>query len=326
MKKPIRIAVTGAGGAIGYALIFRIASGDMLGPQQPVILHLLEIEAGRNSVEAAMMELEDCAFPLLHGFSAFFDPRRGFADVNYAILVGARPRSKGMERRDLLHANGEIFSAQGRALNEVAARDVRVVVVGNPANTNALIAMRNSPDLNPSQFTCMLRLDHNRAIAMLAKHLQCPTGDIRNMTVWGNHSSTQFPDLSHCKVREEPALELVDPDWFENEFIPAVQQRGARVIEARGASSAASAASAAIDHVRTWALGTPENDWTSMGVLSDGGYGVEPGLMFSHPVTMENGDWQIVEGLELDEFARDRLARTNHELCEERDAVAALIP
>ncbi len=325
MKDPVKIAVTGAGGAIGYALLFRIAAGDMLGPDQPVALRLLEVEAARKSVEAVIMELEDCAFPLLRNAAAFFNPLEGFADVNHALLIGARPRGKGMERKDLLHANGEIFSAQGRALNEAAARDVHVTVVGNPANTNALIAMHNAPDLDPAQFTCMLRLDHNRAASLLAKHLRCAVTDIRNMTVWGNHSSTQLPDLSHCKVRGKPALELVDRAWFEREFIPAVQQRGARVIEARGASSAASAAASAVDHVRTWMSGTPADDWTSMGVFSDGSYGVEPGIIFSHPVTTKNGRWRIVGGLELDEFVRGKLADTNRELCEERDAIAALL-
>ena len=325
MKSPVTISITGAGGAIGYALIFRIAAGDMLGPEQPVVLHLLEIEAARKSVEAVIMELEDCAFPLVHGCSAFFDPFEGFAGANYAMLVGARPRGKGMERKDLLHANGEIFSVQGRALNEAAARNVRVTVVGNPANTNALIAMHNAPDLDPRQFTCMLRLDHNRAMALLAKHLQCTLSDIRHMVVWGNHSATQFPSLLHCKVHGKPALELVDQGWFKNEFIPAVQQRGAQVIEARGASSAASAASAAIDHVHTWAAGTPGGDWASMGVFSDGSYGVEPGLIFSYPVVIQDGQWQIAKDLELDEFARGRLAETARELREERDAVAALL-
>ncbi len=324
LKDPVKIAVTGAGGAIGYALLFRIAAGEMLGPEQPVVLHLLEVEAARKSVEAVMMELDDCAFPLLRGAAAFFDPFEGFAGVNYAVLVGARPRSRGMERKDLLHVNGEIFSLQGRALNAAAARDVRVTVVGNPANTNALIAMHNAPDLPPSRFTCMLRLDHNRAKALLARHLRCSLAEVRNMTVWGNHSATQFPDLSHCKVRGEPALDLVGRDWFENEFIPAVQQRGARVIEARGASSAASAASAAIDHVRTWMSGTPADDWTSMGVFA-ARYGVEPGVMFSYPMTTAGGEWRVVEGLELDEFARARIADTGRELHEERAAVRDLL-
>ena len=324
LKPPVTIAVTGAGGAIGYALVFRVAAGDMLGPDQPVILHLLEVEAAREKVEALLMEIEDCAFPLLRKAAAFFDPREGFAGADYALLVGARPRGKGMERKDLLHVNGEIFSAQGRALNEAAARDVRVVVVGNPANTNALIALHNAPALSPSQFSCMLRLDHNRAAALLAKHLNRPVTEVRKLVVWGNHSSTQFPDLSHCEVGGSPALELVDRRWFEEEFIPAVQQRGARVIEARGASSAASAAAAVIDHVRTWAFGTPAGDWTSMGVFA-GDYGVEPGVMFSYPVTTENGEWRVVPDLELDEFARAKLKATERELREERAAVAELL-
>ena len=327
MKPPVKIAVTGAGGAIGYALLFRIAAGDMLGPEQPVILHLLEIDAARKSVEATIMELDDCAFPLLHGCRAFFNPLEGFADVNYALLVGARPRGRGMERKDLLHVNGEIFSVQGRALNEAAARDVRVAVIGNPANTNALIALRNAPDLAPSQFSCMLRLDHNRATTMVAQRAGCMIADVRCMTVWGNHSSTQFPDLSHCTVRGKPALDIVGREWFEDEFIAAVQQRGAKVIEARGASSAASAANAAIDHLRTWVSGTPENDWTSMGVFAeDNAYGVEPGTVFSYPVTTKGGEWRIVEGLDLDGFAQDKIATTARELREEQAAVAASLP
>ncbi len=325
MNPPVTIAVTGAGGAIGYALVFRIAAGDMLGPDQPVILHLLEIEAARKSVEALLMEIEDCAFPLLQkAVASFDDPCAGFADADYALLVGSRPRGKNMERKDLLHVNGEIFSVQGRALNEAAARGVRVAVVGNPANTNALIALHNAPDLSPSQFSCMLRLDHNRAAALLAKHLRRPVTDVSKLAVWGNHSSTQFPDLSHCQVGGSPALELTGRRWFEEEFIPAVQQRGARVIEARGASSAASAASAVIDHVRTWAFGTPEGDWTSMGVFA-GDYGVEPGVMFSYPVTTKDGEWRIVPDLELDEFARAKIKATERELREERDAIAGLL-
>lgn len=297
----------------------------MLGPDQPVILHLLEIEAARKSVEALLMEIEDCAFPLLHDTAAFFDdPRKGFTDADYALLVGSRPRGKSMERKDLLHVNGEIFGFQGRALNEAASRNVRVVVVGNPANTNALIALHNAPDLSPSQFTCMLRLDHNRAAALLAKRLRRPVTEVSRLTVWGNHSSTQFPDLSHCRVGDSPALELTGRPWFEDEFIPTVQQRGTRVIEARGASSAASAASAVVDHVRTWTFGTPESDWTSMGVFA-GDYGVEPGVMFSYPVTTKDGEWRIVSGLELDEFARAKIKATERELREERDAVATLL-
>ena len=324
MKEPVKVAVTGAGGAIGYALVFRIAAGDMFGRDRPVTLHLLEIEAARRNVEAVLMELDDCAFPLLRGASAFFDPFGGFDGVDHAVLVGARPRGKNMERKDLLQANGKIFSLQGRALNEAAARDVRVTVVGNPANTNALIALHNAPDLDPAHFTCMLRLDHNRARALLARHLQCPVSSVSNMTVWGNHSTTQFPDLSHCRVNGRPALESVDRNWFEKEFIPTVQQRGARVIEARGASSAASAAAAAVDHVRAWVTGTPTSDWTSMGVFA-GRYGIEPGVIFSYPVTTEGGEWRIVEGLEIDEFARERLAASDRELREERAEVLELL-
>ena len=325
MKNPVKIAITGAGGSIGYALIFRIAAGDMLGLDQPVILNLIEIESGRQRIESAMMEMEDCAFPLLHKCSAFFDLTEGFVDVDYAILVGAYPRKKGMERKDLLQINGEAFSVQGRAINESAARNVRVLVVGNPANTNALIASHHAPDLSPSQFTCMLRLDYNRAVALLAKHLHCPVQDIKNMTVWGNHSSTQFPDLSHCKVRGKAALEIVDQSWFEETFIPTVQQRGAHVIEARGASSAASAASAVIDHIHTWASSTSDDNWTSMGVLADGSYGIKPGIMFSYPITVKDGEWKIVEGLEINQFARSKLATSDHELREERDAISKFL-
>ena len=325
MKKPVKVAVTGAAGSIGYEVIFRIAAGDMLGRDQPVILHLLEIEAAQKQVEAVIMELEDCAYPLLQGCTPFFDPFEAFAGVGYAILIGARPRGKGMERKDLLQANAQIFSAQGRALNESADRGVRTLVVGNPANTNALIALRNAPELPPSQFTCMLRLDHNRALGLLARQVDSSVSDIRNLTVWGNHSSTQFPDLSHCKVAGRPALELVSRSWFEDEFIPAVQQRGAKVIEARGSSSAASAASAVIDHVRTWVSGTPTGDWTSMGVFSEGDYGIAPGLVFSYPLLIRDGEWQIVQKLPIDEFSRRKIKATEAELCAERELVASLL-
>lgn len=325
LKNPVRIAITGAAGAIGYALTFRIAAGDMFGREQAVILHLIEIEAARRNVEALMMELEDCAFPLLRGCNAFFDPFEGFAGVDYALLIGSRPRTQGMERKDLLEVNGEIFSSQGRALNESASRNVRVLVVGNPANTNALIALYNAPGLTPSQFTCMLRLDHNRAKSLLAKHLGCHVSEVQKMTVWGNHSSTQFPDISYCTVGGKPASELVEKKWLEDKFIPAVQQRGARIIETRGTSSAASAASAVIDHMHTWVSGTADGDWTSMGVFSDGDYGTPPGVMFSFPIVVNNGQWQIVQGLEIDEFSRRRLDTTAVELSEERSLVELLL-
>ena len=325
MKKPVKIAVTGAAGAIGYEVIFRIAAGDMLGQDQPILLHLLEIEAARKQVEAVVMELEDCAYPLLRGCTPFFDPFEGFSGVGYAILIGARPRTKGMERKDLLQANAQIFSTQGRALNESADRDVRTLVVGNPANTNALIALRNAPDLPPSRFASMLRLDHNRAIGLLARHVGASVSDISNMTVWGNHSATQFPDLSHCKIAGKPALDLVHRSWFENEFIPAVQQRGARVIKARGSSSAASAASAIMDHMRTWVLGTVPGDWTSMGVFSEGDYDTATGLVFSYPLVTKGGEWQIVQGLPIDAFCRRKIKETEAELWEERNLVQSLL-
>ena len=325
MKKPVKIAVTGAAGTIGYEVIFRIAAGDMLGRDQPIILHLLEIEAARRRVEAVIMELEDCAYPLLHGCSPFFDPYEAFSGVSHAILIGARPRTKGMERKDLLETNARIFSTQGRALNESADRNVRTLVVGNPANTNALIALHNAPDLPPSRFTSMLRLDHNRATSLLAKHVGSSVADVSNLAVWGNHSSTQFPDLSHCKVAGKPALDLVRRNWFEDEFIAAVQQRGARVIEARGSSSAASAAAAVMDHMRTWVFATPAGDWTSMGVFSEGDYDIAPGLVFSYPLQIKDGEWQIVQGLQVDAFSRRMIRATETELCEERDLVASLL-
>ncbi len=325
MKAPVRVAVTGAAGQISYSLLFRIAAGDMLGPEQPVILHLLEIPAAMGALEGVVMELEDCAFPLLHEIVATDDPVVAFRDVEFALLVGARPRGPGMERRDLLEANAGIFKVQGEALNESADRNVRVVVVGNPANTNAMTAMRSAPDLNSRNFTALTRLDHNRAIAQLAARLGVRVDEIRRMTIWGNHSTTQYPDLSHTLVRGEPALQMVDRGWYEEQFIPRVAKRGAEIIQARGASSAASAASAAIDHMRDWVYGTPEGDWVSMAVPSDGSYGIPEGLVFSYPVTISGGDYQIVQGLELDDFSRQKMAATQKELEEERDAVASLL-
>lgn len=322
-NQPLRIAVTGSAGNIGYALIFRIASGQMTGGR-PVILHLIDIEPMRKVLDAVAMELEDCAFPALADCVLATDPKRGFRDIDIALLVGSRPRGKGMERKDLLQSNGEIFRTQGRALNENAARDVKVLVVGNPANTNALIASANAPGLDARQFTCMTRLDHNRGVAMLAQRLGCAPADIRKMIIWGNHSSTQFPDPLHCEAGGQPAK--ADMEWIKETFVPAVQQRGARVIEARGASSAASAANAVIDHIRSWMDGTPPGDWTSMGVPADGSYGVKPGIMFSYPVTAANGDWRIVQDLELNEYEQSMIAATEKELREERAAIEDLLP
>ena len=327
MKQPLRVAVTGAAGNISYAMLFRIASGEMLGKDQPVILQLLEITPALDALKGVVMELEDCAFPLLAGIVQTDDANVAFKDVDYALLVGARPRGPGMERKDLLEANAAIFSAQGKALNEVASRDVKVLVVGNPANTNALIAQRNAPDLDPRNFTAMTRLDHNRAMAQLAGKTDSTVNDIKNMTIWGNHSSTQYPDLTACTVNGKPALDLVDRDWYENTYIPEVQQRGAAIIKARGASSAASAANAAIAHMRTWALGTDENDWVSMGVYSNGEYGIAEGLIYSFPCTCTNGDWTIVDGVDVSsDFSKEKMAATEQELSEERDAVAHLLP
>ena len=325
MKTPVRIAVTGCAGNIGYALLFRIAAGDMLGPDQPVILHLLEVTPALKALEGVVMELRDCAFPLLSNIVATDDPAVGFKDADYVILVGARPRGPGMERKDLLEANGAIFTVQGRALNDHASRGVKVLVVGNPANTNALIAMRSAPDLDPRQFTAMMRLDHNRAISQLAAKTGSSVPAIRRMTVWGNHSSTQYPDISHALVDGRPAPELVDQAWLEADFIPTVQQRGAAIIAARGASSAASAASAAIDHLRSWALGTADGDWVSMGIPSDGSYGIEQGIIYSFPVTCRDGRYQIVQDLAVSAFSRGRMDATAKELLEERDAVQHLL-
>ena len=325
MKAPVRVAVTGAAGQIGYALLFRIAAGDMLGPDQPVILHLLEITPALPALQGVVMELNDCAFPTLNKVTATDDAKVAFKDCGIALLVGARPRGPGMERKDLLLANAQIFSAQGKALNEVADRGVKVLVVGNPANTNALIARANAPDLNPRNFTAMMRLDHNRALSQLAEKTGAHTTDIRKLTVWGNHSSTQYPDLSHATVGGKPAKSLVDQKWIEETFIPVVQQRGAAIIKARGASSAASAASAAIDHVHTWVKGTAPGDWISMAVPSDGSYGIKEGLIYSYPVTTKDGEYQIVQGLSVDEFSRKRMDLTEKELREERDGVKDLL-
>jgi malate dehydrogenase len=325
VKTPVRVAVTGAAGQIGYSLLFRIASGQLLGEDQPVILHLLDITPALAALNGVAMELEDCAFPLLQGVVQSDDPDVAFADVNYAMLVGARPRSKGMERKDLLEANGAIFTVQGKALSDNAASDVRILVVGNPANTNALIAMNNAPNIPHERFTAMTRLDHNRALAQLADKTDSTVNDITKMTIWGNHSATQYPDLFHSEVKGQNAAELVnDQAWLEGEFIPTVQQRGAAIIEARGLSSAASAANAAIDHVHDWALGTPDGDWVSMAIPSDGSYGVPEGLMSSFPVTCSGGEYAIVQGLEIDEFSRGRIDASVAELAEERDAVSEL--
>ncbi|MCD9625559.1 malate dehydrogenase [Rhabdothermincola salaria] len=325
MKTPVRVAVTGAAGQIGYSLLFRIASGQMLGEDQPVILQLLDITPALDALRGVAMELDDCAFPLLEGIVQTDDPDVAFGDVDYALLVGARPRSKGMERKDLLEANGAIFTVQGKALSDSASKDVRVLVVGNPANTNALIAMNNAPNIDNGRFTAMTRLDHNRAMAQLAAKTGTTVRDITKMTIWGNHSATQYPDLFHAEVKGQNAAALVDDQaWLEGEFIPTVQQRGAAIIEARGLSSAASAANAAIDHMRTWALGSPEGDWVSMAIPSDGSYGVPEGLMSSFPVTCSGGEYSIVQGLDIDEFSQGRIDATVTELTEERDAVKDL--
>lgn len=325
MSKPAkRVAVTGAAGQIGYSLLFRIANGDMLGKDQPVILQLLDITPALPAVRGVVMELEDCAFPLLAGVVVTDDPKVAFKDADYALLVGARPRSKGMERKDLLEANGAIFTVQGRALDEAASRDVRVLVVGNPANTNAWTCMKSAPDIAPGQFTAMTRLDHNRAIAQLAAKTGTAVSAVRKVTIWGNHSTTQYPDLSQATVDGKCALDLVDRGWYENEYIPRVAKRGAEIIEARGASSAASAANAALEHMRDWALGTPDGDWVSMGIPSDGSYGIEEGLMYSFPVTCKNGTYAVVRDLPVSEFSRARMEATAVELREERAAVMKL--
>jgi malate dehydrogenase len=325
MKAAVNVAITGAAGQIGYALAFRVASGALLGPDTPINLHLLEITPALGALNGVVMELEDCAFPTLNKVVASDDAKLAFRDCQVALLVGARPRGPGMERKDLLLANAQIFSAQGKALNEVADRSVRVLVVGNPANTNSLIARANARDLDPRNFTAMTRLDHNRALSQLAHKTGTHVSDIRRMTIWGNHSATQYPDLSHAEVGGKPARSLVEQKWIEQSFIPTVQQRGAAVIKARGASSAASAASAAIDHVHTWVHGTAPGDWASMAVPSDGSYGIAEGVIYSYPVTVSNGDYQIVPGLAVDEFSRKRMELTLAELREERDGVKNLL-
>ena len=324
MKSPVRVVVTGAAGQIGYALLFRIAAGDMLGPDQPVILHLLEITPALPALQGVVMELNDCAFPTLAGVVATDDANVACKDVDYALLVGARPRGPGMERKDLLEANGAIFAPQGKALNTHAKRDVKVLVVGNPANTNALIAQQNAPDLDPNCFTAMVRLDHNRALSQLAEKTGAHTTDIRKVTIWGNHSSTQYPDIHQTTINGKPALGQVDEKWYKDTFIPTVQQRGAAIIKARGASSAASAASAAIDHMRSWALGSADGDWVSMGIPSDGSYGIKPGVIYGYPVTCKNGKYTIVQGLDINTFSRERMDATEKELREERAGVEHL--
>jgi malate dehydrogenase len=325
MKPAVNVAITGAAGQIGYALAFRVASGAMLGSDQPINLHLLEITPALPSLGGVVMELNDCAFPTLNRIVASDDARVAFRDCHIALLVGARPRGAGMERKDLLLANAQIFAAQGKALNEVADRQLRVLVVGNPANTNALIAASNAPQLERRNFTAMTRLDHNRAVSQLAEKTGTHVNDIRRLTIWGNHSATQYPDITHATVKGKAARELVDQKWLEESFIPTVQQRGAAVIKARGSSSAASAASAAIDHVRTWMLGTAPGDWTSMAVPADGSYGVQPGIIYSYPVTCSGGNYQIVQDLAIDAFSRARMSATEAELREERDGVKDLL-
>jgi malate dehydrogenase len=325
MKTPVNVAITGGAGQIGYALAFRVASGQMLGPDQPVNLHLLEITPALGTLQGVVMELNDCAFPTLNKIVATDDAKVAFKDCHVALLVGARPRGPGMERKDLLLANAQIFSAQGKALDAVADRNVRVLVVGNPANTNSLIAMKNAPSLNPRNFTAMVRLDHNRALSQLAEKTGTHVTDLRKVIIWGNHSATQYPDLHHASVSGRPALSLVDEAWYKDQFIPVVQQRGAAIIKARGASSAASAASAAIDHIHTWVHGTPEGDWVSMGIPSDGSYGIPAGVIYGYPVTCKGGDYQIVQGLAVNEFSRARMDATNKELLEERDGVKDLL-
>ncbi len=325
MKKPVTVTITGAAGHIGYALAFRVASGQMLGADQPVNLNLLEITPALPALGGVVMELSDCAFPTLQRVAATDEPKTAFKDCDHALLVGARPRSAGMERKDLLLANAEIFSVQGRALDEAASRDVRVLVVGNPANTNALIAAANAPGIERRNFTAMMRLDHNRALAQLAEKTGTHTTAVRRMTVWGNHSATQYPDIANCTVGGKPARSLVDTQWYREQFIPAIQQRGAAIIKARGSSSAASAASAAIDHMRDWSLGTAEGDWVSMAVPADGSYGIGEGVMYSYPVTCKGGRYAIVQGLSIDEFSRERMDATHRELLEEREGVRDLI-
>jgi len=324
-KAPVRVAITGAAGQIGYQLCFRIASGQMLGPDQPVILQLLEITPALDALKGVAMELDDCAFPTLAGVVATDDANVAFKDIDYALLVGAKPRGPGMERADLLKGNAQIFSVQGKALNDNASKDVKVLVVGNPANTNALIAQQNAPDLNPANFTAMTRLDHNRAMAQLADNTDKHVNDINGVIIWGNHSATQYPDITKCTIGGTAAADAADSDWLNNEFIPVVQQRGAAIIKARGLSSAASAASAAIDHIRDWELGTPEGEWTSMAVPADGSYGIEPGVIYSYPCTCKDGKYEIVQGLDISDFSRGLMDATEQELREERAAVEELL-
>ncbi len=325
MKSPLRVTITGAAGQIGYQLAFRIASGQMLGADQPVILQLLEIPPALPALQGVVMELDDCAFPTLAGVVGTDDPDTAFKDSDYALLVGARPRGPGMERKDLLEANAQIFSVQGKSINDHASRDIRVLVVGNPANTNALIASSNAPDIDAGNFTAMTRLDHNRAAAQLAQKTGKHVNDIQRMTIWGNHSATQYPDINHAIVDGTAASELVDQQWLVDEFIPVVQQRGAAIIAARGASSAASAASAAIDHMRDWALGTAGDNWVSMAIPADGSYGIEPGIIYSYPVRCSNGKYEIVQDLSVSDFSRERMAATETELREERAAIESLL-
>jgi len=325
MKSAVRIAITGAAGNIGYAAAFRISAGGMLGTEQPIILQLIEIEPALQALNGVEMELLDCAFPLLENVIITSDIETGFKDIDFALLIGAKPRIKGMERSDLLGDNGKIFQPQGRALNDHASRDVKVLVIGNPANTNALIAKANAPDLSPSQFSCMMRLDHNRALNQLSMKTGSPVTDIKHLTVWGNHSLTQYPDISHCSIGGKNATTLVDKSWYREKFIPSVQKRGAEIINARGASSAASAASAAIDHMRDWIYGTPVNDWTSMGIASTGDYGISEGLMYSYPIRCENGICEVVQDLHMDDFSMKMIQATEKELLEERDAVRNLL-
>ncbi len=325
MKTPVRVTITGAAGQIGYQLAFRIASGQMLGPDQPVILQMLEIPPALPALKGVMMELDDCAFSTLAGLVGTDDPNVAFKDSDYALLVGARPRGPGMERKDLLEANAAIFSVQGKAMNEHASRDIRVLVVGNPANTNALIASSNAPDIPAGNFTAMTRLDHNRAMAQLATKTGNHVNDITCMTIWGNHSATQYPDVSNASVSGSKAIDLVDQNWLAEQFIPIVQQRGAAIIKARGASSAASAASAAINHMHDWALGTPDGDWVSMAIPADGSYGIESGIIYSYPVRCSGGQYEIVQGLSIDDFSRERMDATETELREERAAIEELL-
>ena len=328
MKKPLRVAVTGAAGQIGYSLLFRIASGEMLGTDRPVILQMLEIpdEKAQQALKGVMMELDDCAFPLLHGMVPTADPMVAFKDADVAVLAGARPRGPGMERKDLLEANGKIFAPQGRALSEVASRKVKVLVVGNPANTNCLIAMKNAPGLKPSNFSGMMRLDHNRAVSQVAQKVARPIASVRKMTVWGNHSSTQYPDLFQATAGGKKVWPMInDQSWLENQFIPTIQKRGAAIIEARGLSSAASAANAAIEHVRDWIYGTRAGDWVSMGLPSDGSYGIPEGVIYGYPATCKNGSYRIIKGLDVSEFSRARMEATLKELHEERDSIRQLL-